>query len=82
MIYESRAPSADYVVHQVIGGILLIGGILCSRRKSGTSRHANGWLLCQEQIDVFTAGGALLILAGNLLNLHRKSAKPAEVAAS
>ncbi|TIP86019.1 MAG: DMT family transporter, partial [Mesorhizobium sp.] len=27
-----------------------------------------GWLLYQEQIDAFTAGGALLILMGNLLN--------------
>ncbi|WP_192361232.1 DMT family transporter [Mesorhizobium mediterraneum] len=38
-----------------------------------------GWLLYQEQIDAFTAGGALLILMGNLLNLQKK---PAEVAAS
>jgi drug/metabolite transporter (DMT)-like permease len=41
-----------------------------------------GWLLYSEQIDVFTAGGALLILMGNLLNLQRKPIKPAEVAAS
>jgi drug/metabolite transporter (DMT)-like permease len=41
-----------------------------------------GWLLYQERIDAFTAAGALLILMGNLLNLQRKSAKPAEVAAS
>ncbi|CAN7447463.1 DMT family transporter [Mesorhizobium sp. LjNodule214] len=41
-----------------------------------------GWLLYQEQIDVFTAGGALLILLGNLLNLHRKAPQPAEVATS
>ena len=41
-----------------------------------------GWLLYQEQIDAFTAAGALLILMGNLLNLQRKSAKPAEIAAS
>jgi drug/metabolite transporter (DMT)-like permease len=41
-----------------------------------------GWLLYQEQIDAFTAGGALLILMGNLLNLQRKPAEPAEVAAS
>lgn len=41
-----------------------------------------GWLLYHEQIDAFTAGGALLILMGNLLNLQRKPAKPAEVAAS
>lgn len=41
-----------------------------------------GWLLYSEQIDIFTAGGALLILMGNLLNLQRKAPKPAEVAAS
>ncbi|RWK66137.1 DMT family transporter [Mesorhizobium sp.] len=41
-----------------------------------------GWLLYQEQIDAFTAGGALLILMGNLLNLQKKATKPAEVAAS
>ncbi|TIQ48823.1 MAG: DMT family transporter [Mesorhizobium sp.] len=41
-----------------------------------------GWLLYQEQIDAFTAGGALLILMGNLLNLQKKAIKPAEVAAS
>ena len=41
-----------------------------------------GWLLYSEQIDIFTAGGALLILMGNLLNLQRKAVKPAEVAAS
>jgi drug/metabolite transporter (DMT)-like permease len=41
-----------------------------------------GWLLYSEQIDMFTAGGALLILLGNLLNLQRKAPKPAEVAAS
>jgi len=41
-----------------------------------------GWLLYHEQIDVFTAGGAALILAGNLLNLQRKAPQPAEVAAS
>ena len=29
-----------------------------------------GWLLYQEQIDVYTALGAALILAGNLLNLQ------------
>ncbi|TIR35680.1 MAG: DMT family transporter, partial [Mesorhizobium sp.] len=38
-----------------------------------------GWLLYQEQIDAFTAGGALLILLGNLLNLQNKATKPAEV---
>ncbi|CAH2396021.1 DMT family transporter [Mesorhizobium escarrei] len=41
-----------------------------------------GWLLYQEQIDAFTAGGALLILLGNLLNLQKKATKPPEVAAS
>ncbi|QND60849.1 DMT family transporter [Mesorhizobium huakuii] len=41
-----------------------------------------GWLLYHEQIDAFTAGGALLILMGNLLNLQRKPAQAAEVAAS
>nr|WP_274533727.1 hypothetical protein [Mesorhizobium sp. Root102] len=40
-------------------------------------------MLCQEQINnAFTAGGALLILASNLLNLQRRPMKPAEVAAS
>ena len=29
-----------------------------------------GWLLYHEQIDVFTAAGAALILMGNLLNLQ------------
>ena len=29
-----------------------------------------GWLLYKEQIDVFTAAGAALILLGNLLNLQ------------
>lgn len=41
-----------------------------------------GWLLYHEQIDAFTAGGALLILMGNLLNLQRRAAKPAVVAVS
>lgn len=41
-----------------------------------------GWLLYHEQIDAFTAGGALLILMGNLLNLQRKATKPAEIAVS
>ncbi|MGX9146088.1 DMT family transporter [Mesorhizobium sp. 128a] len=41
-----------------------------------------GWLLYREQIDIFTAAGALLILMGNLLNLQRKATRPAEVAAS
>lgn len=38
-----------------------------------------GWLLYSERIDVFTAIGALLILAGNLVNL-RKSSRTAEPA--
>ncbi|PTE11492.1 DMT family transporter [Mesorhizobium helmanticense] len=41
-----------------------------------------GWLLYHEQIDAFTAGGALLILMGNLLNLQRRATKPAEIAVS
>ena len=41
-----------------------------------------GWLLYHEQIDIFTAGGAVLILAGNLLNLQRKAPQPAEIATS
>ena len=41
-----------------------------------------GWLLYQEQIDAFTAGGALLILMGNLLNLQRKAPQPVKIAAS
>lgn len=41
-----------------------------------------GWLLYNEQIDIFTAGGAALILAGNLLNLQRKAPQPAEAATS
>ena len=41
-----------------------------------------GWLLYHEQIDVFTAGGAALILAGNLLNLQRKAPKEAEAEAA
>lgn len=40
-----------------------------------------GWLLYQEQIDAFTAGGAALILMGNLLNLPRRSAKMAAATA-
>jgi drug/metabolite transporter (DMT)-like permease len=31
-----------------------------------------GWLLYAEHIDVYTAAGATLILAGNLLNLQRR----------
>lgn len=34
-----------------------------------------GWLLYSEQIDVWVAAGAALILFGNLLNLQRRSAK-------
>lgn len=41
-----------------------------------------GWMLYNEQIDMFTAAGAGLILMGNLLNLQRRTPKPAEVAAS
>jgi len=38
-----------------------------------------GWMLYSEQIDMFTAGGALLILAGNLLNLQGRPKKPLEI---
>ena len=43
-----------------------------------------GWLLYSEQIDIFTAGGALLILAGNLFNLQRTCGpkKPLEIETS
>jgi drug/metabolite transporter (DMT)-like permease len=41
-----------------------------------------GWLLYREQLDLFTAAGALLILAGNLINLQLRPPKPAEVVAS
>jgi len=41
-----------------------------------------GWLLYSEQIDAFTAGGALLILMGNMFNLQRRAPRAAEVAAS
>lgn len=41
-----------------------------------------GWLLYHEQIDIFTAGGAALILAGNLLNLQRKTPQVAEAEAA
>ena len=40
-----------------------------------------GWLLYKEQIDIFTAGGAALILTGNLLNLPCRSAKMAAATA-
>lgn len=36
-----------------------------------------GWLLYQEQIGVFTACGAALILGGNLLNLQKRPAPEA-----
>jgi drug/metabolite transporter (DMT)-like permease len=39
-----------------------------------------GWLLYSEQIDVWTAGGAALILAGNLLNLQVRPARRTEPA--
>ena len=41
-----------------------------------------GWLLYHEQIDVFTACGAALILAGNLLNLQKKTPQVAEAEAA
>jgi drug/metabolite transporter (DMT)-like permease len=37
-----------------------------------------GWLLYNEQIDVWTAAGAILILAGNLLNLRARPARETE----
>lgn len=37
-----------------------------------------GWLLYQEQIDGWTAAGAVLILAGNLLNLQVRPARETE----
>ncbi len=40
-----------------------------------------GYLLYAETIDIFTATGALLILAGNLFNLRRRAKEP-EVATS
>lgn len=40
-----------------------------------------GWALYSEQIDMFTAAGAALILTGNLLNLQRRRPKPIEAAA-
>jgi drug/metabolite transporter (DMT)-like permease len=39
-----------------------------------------GWALYNEQIDIFTAAGAALILTGNLLNIQRRRPKPAEAA--
>jgi drug/metabolite transporter (DMT)-like permease len=41
-----------------------------------------GWLLYSEQIDIYVAVGAALILAGNMLNLKRKAPKPEEIAAA
>lgn len=38
---------------------------------------AAGWAVYAERIDLFTALGALLILAGNLLNLQRAAPPPA-----
>lgn len=37
-----------------------------------------GWLVYHEQIDVWTAAGAVLILSGNLLNLRGKAGREAE----
>jgi drug/metabolite transporter (DMT)-like permease len=37
-----------------------------------------GWLLYSEQIDVWTAAGAILILAGNLVNLRIRPARETE----
>ena len=36
-----------------------------------------GWLVYSERMDIWTVGGALLILAGNLLNLRRGTAPAA-----
>ena len=41
-----------------------------------------GWLLYSEQIDIYVALGAALILAGNMLNLKPKAPKPEEIAAA
>jgi len=41
-----------------------------------------GWVLYAEQVDIFTAIGAALILCGNLLNLQRRRPQPAEAVAS
>ena len=41
-----------------------------------------GWLLYAERIDLFTALGAALILAGNLLNLKSVPARPQPTSAS
>ncbi len=39
-----------------------------------------GWMLYSEQLDMFTAVGAALVLAGNLFNLQRRKPKPSEAA--
>jgi len=41
-----------------------------------------GWAVYSEQIDAFTALGAVLVLSGNLLNIQRRQPGPAEAAAS
>lgn len=41
-----------------------------------------GWAVYSEQIDAFTALGAVLVLSGNLLNIQRRQPRPAEAAAS
>lgn len=40
-----------------------------------------GWALYSERFDMFTAIGAVLVLAGNLLNLKLRKPKPNEAAA-
>jgi drug/metabolite transporter (DMT)-like permease len=40
-----------------------------------------GWLIYSEQLDVFTVLGAMLILAGNLLNLRAPGSAPARAGA-
>jgi drug/metabolite transporter (DMT)-like permease len=40
-----------------------------------------GWLIYSEQLDVFTVLGAVLILAGNLLNLRAPGSAPARAGA-
>lgn len=37
-----------------------------------------GWALYHEQIDVWTAAGGMLILAGNLINLRKRPAREVE----
>lgn len=37
-----------------------------------------GWLVYQEQIDIWTAAGAVLILAGNLINLRVRPVRESE----